>query len=74
MQHPEIRPSAWTTSGHGDGEATDLVSPILNATPKANRLGLKNWQIIHTAEEVMDARAKGNLRQMMAISSLQKMY
>ncbi len=25
MQHPEIRPSAWTTSGHGDGEATDLV-------------------------------------------------
>lgn len=59
MQHPEIRPSAWTTSGHGDGEATDLVSPILNATPKANRLGLKNWQIIHTAEEVMDARAKG---------------
>ncbi|HFI0619772.1 TPA: pneumococcal-type histidine triad protein [Streptococcus suis] len=59
MQHPEIRPSAWTTSGHGDGEATDLVPPILNATPKANRLGLKNWQIIHTAEEVMDARAKG---------------
>lgn len=59
MQHPEIRPSAWTTSGHGDGEATDIVPPILNATPKTNRVGLKNWQIIYTAEEVMAARAQG---------------
>ncbi len=59
MQHPEIRPSAWTTSGHGEGEATDMVSPILNATPQAERIGLKNWQIVHTAEEVMAARAQG---------------
>ncbi|NQQ32360.1 pneumococcal-type histidine triad protein [Streptococcus suis] len=59
MQHPDIRPSAWTSSGHGDGEATDIVPPILNATPKTNRVGLKNWQIIYTAEEVMVARAQG---------------
>ncbi|MCQ8267882.1 pneumococcal-type histidine triad protein [Streptococcus suis] len=59
MQHPDIRPSAWTSSGHGDGEATDIVPPILNATPKTNRVGLKNWQIIYTAEEVMAARAQG---------------
>ncbi len=42
MQHPDIRPSAWTSSGHGDVEATDIVPPILNATPKINRVGLKN--------------------------------
>ncbi|HFI0039952.1 TPA: pneumococcal-type histidine triad protein [Streptococcus suis] len=59
MQHPDIRPSAWTSSGHGDGEATDIVPPILNATPKANRVGMKNWQIIYTAEEVMATRAQG---------------
>lgn len=59
MQHPDIRPSAWTTAGHGDGEMAEEVPPILNATPKAERQGLKNWQIIYTAEEVMDARAKG---------------
>ena len=59
MQHPDIRPSAWTSSGHGDVEATDIVPPILNATPKIKRVGLKNWQIIYTAEEVMAARAQG---------------
>ncbi|GEM_PF-801934 len=59
MQHPDIRPTAWTSSGHGDVEATDIVPPILNATPKINRVGLKNWQIIYTAEEVMAARAQG---------------
>nr|WP_318151030.1 pneumococcal-type histidine triad protein [Streptococcus parasuis] len=59
MQHPDIRPSAWTSGGHGDVEATDIVPPILNATPKTNRVGLKNWQIIYTAEEVMVARAQG---------------
>lgn len=59
MQHPDIRPSAWTSSGHGDVEATDIVPPILNATPKINRVDLKNWQIIYTAEEVMAARAQG---------------
>ncbi len=32
---------------------------ILNAIPKINRVGLKNWQIIYTAEEVMAARAQG---------------
>ena len=58
-QHPDIRPSAWTSGGHGDVEATDIVPPILNATPKTNRVGLKNWQIIYTAEEVMAARAQG---------------
>ena len=39
MQHPDIRPSAWTSSGHGDVEATDIVPPILNATPKTKRVG-----------------------------------
>ncbi|MGV3080514.1 pneumococcal-type histidine triad protein [Streptococcus sp. 32226D021BW] len=59
MQHPDVRPSAWTTAGHGDGEMAEEVPPILNATPKAERQGLKNWQIVYTAEEVMAARAQG---------------
>lgn len=59
MQHPDIRPSAWTTAGHGDGEMAEEVPPILNATPKAERQGLKNWQIVYTAEEVMAARVQG---------------
>ncbi|HFI0237948.1 TPA: pneumococcal-type histidine triad protein [Streptococcus suis] len=59
MQHPDVRPSAWTTAGHGDGEMTEEVPPILNATPKAERQGLKNWQIVYTAEEVMAARVQG---------------
>ncbi|HFI0054289.1 TPA: pneumococcal-type histidine triad protein [Streptococcus suis] len=59
MQHPDIRPSAWTTAGHGEGEMAEQVSPILNATPEAERQGLKNWQIVYTAEEVMAARAQG---------------
>ncbi|HFI0420480.1 TPA: pneumococcal-type histidine triad protein [Streptococcus suis] len=59
MQHPDIRPSAWTTAGHGDGEMTEEVPPILNATPNAERQGLKNWQIVYTAEEVMAARVQG---------------
>ncbi|HFI0716815.1 TPA: pneumococcal-type histidine triad protein [Streptococcus suis] len=59
MQHPDIRPSAWTTAGHGDREMTEEVPPILNATPKAERQGLKNWQIVYTAEEVMAARVQG---------------
>lgn len=59
MQHPEIRPAAWTSKGHGAGENMDQVLPIPNATPKDKRDGLKNWQIIHTAEEVIAARALG---------------
>ncbi|HFI2473125.1 TPA: pneumococcal-type histidine triad protein [Streptococcus suis] len=59
MQHPDIRPSAWTTAGHGDGEMAEEVPSILNAIPKAERQGLKNWQIVYTAEEVMAARAQG---------------
>ncbi len=59
MQHPDIRPSAWTSSGHGDVEATDIVPPILNATPKINRVGLKNWQIVHSAKELAEAKSAG---------------
>ncbi|WP_105125368.1 pneumococcal-type histidine triad protein [Streptococcus suis] len=59
MQHPDVRPSAWTTAGHGDGEMAEEVPSILNAIPKAERQGLKNWQIVYTAEEVMAARAQG---------------
>ncbi|HEL9628979.1 TPA: pneumococcal-type histidine triad protein [Streptococcus suis] len=59
MQHPDIRPSAWITARHGDGEMAEEVPPILNATPKAERQGLKNWQIVYTAEEVMAARVQG---------------
>ncbi|MGT2743421.1 pneumococcal-type histidine triad protein [Streptococcus plurextorum] len=51
MQHPEVRPGAWTDAGHN--------SEIANATPLANREGLKNWQIIYTLEEVQAARAQG---------------
>lgn len=59
MQHPDVRPSAWTTAGHGDGEMAEEVPLIFNAIPKAERQGLKNWQIVYTAEEVMAARAQG---------------
>ena len=30
MQHPDIRTSAWTSSGHGDGEATDSARNIVD--------------------------------------------
>ena len=30
MQHPDIRPSAWTSSGHGDVEATDSARNIVD--------------------------------------------
>ncbi|MGV3000434.1 pneumococcal-type histidine triad protein [Streptococcus suis] len=60
MQHPEVRPAAWTTAGHGDDVMDpNALKPIANATDQAQRTGLKNWQIIHTAEEVASARAQG---------------
>ncbi|HGK7331416.1 TPA: pneumococcal-type histidine triad protein [Streptococcus suis] len=60
MQHPEVRPAAWTTAGHGDDVMDpNALKPIANATDQAQRAGLKNWQIIHTAEEVAAARAQG---------------
>ena len=30
MQHPDIRPSAWTSSGHGDVEATDSARNLVD--------------------------------------------
>ncbi|MDW8750507.1 pneumococcal-type histidine triad protein [Streptococcus suis] len=59
MRHPEVRPAAWTSSGHSHDEAADQIAPILNATAPDKRAGLKNWQIVHTAEEVGAARAQG---------------
>ncbi|HFI0352515.1 TPA: pneumococcal-type histidine triad protein [Streptococcus suis] len=59
MRHPEVRPAAWTSSGHSQDEAADQIAPILNATAPDKRAGLKNWQIVHTAEEVGAARAQG---------------
>lgn len=59
MRHPEVRPAAWTSSGHSQDEAADQLAPILNATAPDKRVGLKNWQIVHTAEEVGAARAQG---------------
>ncbi|HFU4116067.1 TPA: pneumococcal-type histidine triad protein [Streptococcus suis] len=59
MRHPEVRPAAWTSSGHSHDEAADQLAPILNATAPDKRAGLKNWQIVHTAEEVGAARAQG---------------
>ncbi|HFI0467425.1 TPA: pneumococcal-type histidine triad protein [Streptococcus suis] len=59
MCHPEVRPAAWTSSGHSHDEAADQLAPILNATAPDKRAGLKNWQIVHTAEEVGAARAQG---------------
>ncbi|HEM2810063.1 TPA: pneumococcal-type histidine triad protein [Streptococcus suis] len=59
MRHPEVRPAAWTSSGHSQDEAADQLAPILNATAPDKRAGLKNWQIVHTAEEVGAARAQG---------------
>ncbi|HFI0796062.1 TPA: pneumococcal-type histidine triad protein [Streptococcus suis] len=59
MRHPEVRPAAWTSSGHSHDEAADQLALILNATAPDKRAGLKNWQIVHTAEEVGAARAQG---------------
>ncbi|HFI0673143.1 TPA: pneumococcal-type histidine triad protein [Streptococcus suis] len=59
MRHPEVRPAAWTSSGHSQDEAADQLAPILNATAPDKRAGLKNWQIVHTAEEVGATRAQG---------------
>lgn len=59
MRHPEVRPAAWTSSGHSQDEAADQLAPILNATAPDKRAGLKNWQIVHAAEEVGAARAQG---------------
>lgn len=59
MRHPEVRPAAWTSSGHSQDEAADQLAPILNVTAPDKRAGLKNWQIVHTAEEVGAARAQG---------------
>ncbi|NQN68726.1 pneumococcal-type histidine triad protein [Streptococcus suis] len=59
MRHPEVRPAAWTSSGHSHDEAADQLAPILNATAPDKRAGLKNWHIVHTAEEVGAARAQG---------------
>ncbi|EHJ56216.1 streptococcal histidine triad protein [Streptococcus urinalis FB127-CNA-2] len=54
MQHPEARPDIWSNPGH---EQVDVV--IMNATPENKRQGLKNWQIIHTADEVKKAMSEG---------------
>lgn len=54
MQHPEVRPEVWYKPGHeGSG------SVIANVTPLEKRVGMQNWQIIHSAEEVQAALSEG---------------
>ena len=54
MQHPDVRPEVWSKPGHDDAG-----SVIANVTPLEKRPGMKNWQIIHSAEEVQKALAEG---------------
>lgn len=54
MQNPHARPEIWSTPGHDDHDKV-----IANATPLDKRAGLKNWQIIHTAQEVQEALKNG---------------
>ena len=54
MQHPDVRPEVWSKPGHDDAG-----SVIANVTPLENRVGMQNWQIIHSAEEVQKALKEG---------------
>ncbi|MGF0072154.1 pneumococcal-type histidine triad protein, partial [Streptococcus orisratti] len=55
MQHPEDRPAIWT-EGHGSKKE---IGTIANVTPESERSKLKNWQIIHSADEVRQALKEG---------------
>ena len=55
MQHPEDRPAIWT-EGHGSKKG---IGTIVNVTPESERSKLKNWQIIHSADEVRQALKEG---------------
>ena len=55
MQHPEDRPAIWT-EGHGSKKE---IGTIVNVTPESERSKLKNWQIIHSADEVRQALKEG---------------
>lgn len=55
MQHPEDRPEIWT-EGHGSKKE---IGTIVNVTPESERSKLKNWQIIHSADEVRQALKEG---------------
>lgn len=61
MQHPEVRPDAWTDPGHNDKKTfnANKIKYIAGSTPKDQRTGMKNWQIIHTIEEVQQALKEG---------------
>ena len=54
MRHPDVRPEVWSKPGHDDAG-----SVIANVTPLEKRSGMKNWQIIHSAEEVQKALKEG---------------
>ena len=54
MQHPDVRPEVWSKPDHDDAG-----SVIANVTPLEKRSGMKNWQIIHSAEEVQKALKEG---------------
>lgn len=59
MQHPEYRPAPWTDEGHDQTISTE-IKYVPNVTPKDKRAGIKNWQIIHSADEVNKALQAGN--------------
>lgn len=59
MQHPNYRPAPWTDAGH-DVTTENAIKYIPNVTPVNERVGMKNYQIIHSAQEVNKALAEGN--------------
>lgn len=58
MTNPEYRPAPWMEQGH-EVTISEEVKYVPNVTPKSERASMKNWQIIHSAEEVNAAIEKG---------------
>ena len=58
MQNPEYRPAPWTDESHEDTVSNEITY-VPNVTPKSERAGMKNWQIVYNVEEVNTALAKG---------------
>ncbi|WP_243343684.1 pneumococcal-type histidine triad protein [Anaerococcus sp. AGMB09787] len=61
MTHPAERPAPWVDASHTKEDEKTQAAPdfIANVTPKEERKGKKNWQIIYSVEEVAKAREEG---------------
>lgn len=58
MQTPAYRPAPWLEEGHDKTVSTE-IKYVPNVTPKEERSGMKNWEIIHSVEEVNQALKDG---------------